>query len=75
MYLYFVNRASTRGYFLRQAMQRRTSVAFQQEIIKTQLLKVRQQNREKLADPSMNTMRLRSPEVVRIQIPVDASWE
>ena len=44
MYLYFVSLASTRGYFLRQAMQTRTSISFQQEIVKTQILKIRQES-------------------------------
>lgn len=44
VYLFYVNLSSTRGYFLRQAMQERSSVAFEYEIIKTQLLKVEQDN-------------------------------
>lgn len=46
LYLYYVNMASTRGYFLRQAMQENNSITFEHEIVKTQLLKVQQTNRE-----------------------------
>jgi len=74
IYLYFVSLASTRGYFLRQAMQRRTTISFQQEIIKTQLLKIRQESREKMRDPSLpiNT-RNTNTQVTRIVIPAPTS--
>lgn len=52
-YLYFVNLASTRGYFLRQAMQKYTSISFQQEIVKTDILKIKQANWEKMKTMSL----------------------
>jgi hypothetical protein len=48
IYLYYVNLASTRGYFLRQANQNYDAVNFQFEIVKTQLLSLKQENREKI---------------------------
>lgn len=53
LYLIYVNLSSTRGYFLRQAMQERDGAAFEYEIVKTQLLKVQQFNREKTDTTSM----------------------
>ena len=53
LYLVYVNLASTRGYFLRQAMQERDGAAFEYEIVKTQLLKVQQYNREKTDSNTM----------------------
>jgi len=50
VYLYFVSLSSTRGYFLRQAIQERTSISFQQEIVKTNILKIRKQNRENMKE-------------------------
>ena len=43
-YLYFVNLASTRGYFLKQANQNVTAITFKYEILKTKLLDYKQQN-------------------------------
>lgn len=52
-YLYFINLASTRGYFLRQAMQKHTSISFQQEIVKTEILKIKQFNWENMKSASL----------------------
>jgi len=43
-YLYFVNLASTRGYFLKQANQNIVAITFKYEILKTTLLDYKQQN-------------------------------
>ncbi len=43
-YLYFVNMASTRGYFLRQENQKLNTIFFQFEILKTKMLDYKQQN-------------------------------
>jgi len=48
IYLYYVNLASTRGYFLRQANQDYDAVNFQFEIVKTQLLSLKQENWAKI---------------------------
>jgi hypothetical protein len=47
-YLRFVSLASTEWYFLRQANNELTSVHFQYEIVKTELLNKTQGNREKM---------------------------
>lgn len=44
-YLYFINLASTRGYFLKQASQNMTTITFKYEILKTKLLDYKQKNR------------------------------
>jgi len=46
LYLYYVNRSSTRGYFLRQENQKLSTISFNYEILKTKLLDYRQANRE-----------------------------
>jgi hypothetical protein len=46
IYLYYVNRSSTEGYFLRQRTQELNSIAFNFEILKTRLLEQGQANRE-----------------------------
>jgi len=45
-YLIFINKASTRGYFLRQENQKLNAISFQFEIVKTKLLDYKQQNRD-----------------------------
>lgn len=69
VYLYFVSLSSTRGYFLRQAMQERTSISFQQEIIKTNILKVRQENWESMKEVTIQWWRPTQSNVVKIQLP------
>jgi len=68
VYLYFVSLSSTRGYFLRQAMQERTSISFQQEIVKTNILKIRQKNRENMKEITIQWGRPTQSAVVRIQV-------
>lgn len=48
IFFYYVNLASTRGYFLRQANQDHNAVNFQFEILKTELLTCKQKNWEKV---------------------------
>jgi len=43
-FLYYVNLASTRGYFLKKENQEMTAINFQHEILKTKLIDHRQQN-------------------------------
>lgn len=45
-YLLYVNRSSTRGYFLRQENQKLNTIQFDFEILKTTLLDYKQMNRE-----------------------------
>ncbi len=68
VYLYFVSLSSTRGYFLRQAMQERTSVSFQQEIVKTNILKIRQENWETMKEITIQGGRSTQSNVVKIQL-------
>ncbi len=51
-YLYFVNLSSTRWYFLKQANQDMTAITFKYEILKTQLLDYKQQNRDSIQSSS-----------------------
>jgi len=51
-YLYFVNLASTRGYFLKQANQNTVAITFKYEILKTKLLDYKQQNRNAVQSTS-----------------------
>lgn len=69
VYLYFISLSSTRGYFLRQAIQERTSVFFQQEIVKTNILKIRQENRENMKEFTIQWWKPAQSAVVRIQLP------
>ncbi|PJA48013.1 MAG: hypothetical protein CO170_04005 [candidate division SR1 bacterium CG_4_9_14_3_um_filter_40_9] len=46
MYLLYVNRSSTRGYFLRQENQKLSTIQFDFEILKTTLLDYKHMNRE-----------------------------
>jgi len=47
-YLLYVNRSSTRGYFLRQENQKLSTISFNFEILKTKLLDYKQINRESI---------------------------
>ena len=48
MYLYYVNLASTRGYFLRQERLKQDDIVFQYEILKTKILSHQQKNWDKV---------------------------
>ena len=52
IYLYYVNLSSTRGYFLRQETQRLSTISFNFEILKTELLDHRQENRSTIQGSS-----------------------
>lgn len=65
MYLFYVNLASTRGYFLRQERLKQDDIVFQYEILKTKILAHQQKNRD--------TMTMYKPEkdtIVRIKTQV-----
>jgi hypothetical protein len=52
-------------------MQRRTSISFQHEIVKTQLLKIRQEKWEQMREPTLkDTARNNDNNVIRITIPI-----
>jgi len=52
VYLYFVNLASTRWYFLRQENQKLNTISFQFEILKIKMLDYKQQNRDAINSTS-----------------------
>jgi hypothetical protein len=52
MFLIFVNRSSTQGYFLRQANNALTDTNFRYEIVKTDILDLQKLNRDKLNNTS-----------------------
>ncbi|MDD2537408.1 MAG: hypothetical protein PHU61_02875 [Candidatus Absconditabacteria bacterium] len=71
MFLIFVNKSSTEGYFLRQANNKLSNVNFNNEIMKTQILDLRRSNRDKLTDsdlygPSINLL---DANIESIQVP------
>jgi hypothetical protein len=70
MYLYYVSLASTRWYFLRQATQRRSTILFQHEIVKTQILKIKQTKWQEMRDPTTpNTLKNNNTNIIKITIP------
>jgi hypothetical protein len=58
MFLIFVNKSSTEGYFLRQANNNLADTTFKYDIIKTDLLDLQKANRDKL-----NTSELYGPSI------------
>ncbi len=59
MFLIYVNRSSTEGYFLRRANNQLNETNFKHEIVKTTILDLKRINRDKLNNsdlygPSMN---------------------
>jgi hypothetical protein len=54
MFLIFVNKSSTEGYFLRQAQNTLTNTEFKYEIIKTNILDLKKLNRDKLGQSDLN---------------------
>lgn len=54
MFLIFVNKSSTEGYFLRQAQNTLTNTEFKYEIIKTNILDLKKLNRDKLDHSDLN---------------------
>jgi len=66
-YLIFINKASTRGYFLRQENQKLSAISFQFEILKTKMLDYKQQNRDTIHGSTFkNDIVNVNTEVVRI---------
>ncbi|MCX6822656.1 MAG: hypothetical protein NTX91_01480 [candidate division SR1 bacterium] len=66
-YLIFINKASTRGYFLRQENQKLSAISFQFEILKTKMLDYKQQNRDTIHGSTFkNDVINVNTEVVRI---------
>lgn len=53
-YLIFINKASTRGYFLKKENQKLSTISFQFEILKTRMLDYKQKNWESVAGTSFS---------------------
>jgi hypothetical protein len=74
-YLVFINRASTRGYFLRQENQKLSAISFQFEILKTKMLDYKQQNRDTIHSSTLkNDIVNVNTEVVRIPTKVELGF-
>ena len=74
-YLYFVNMASTRGYFLRQENQKLSAISFQFEILKTKMLDYKQQNRDTIHFSALkNDIINVNTEIVRIPTKVELGF-
>lgn len=74
-YLYYVSLSSTRGYFLKQANQEMTSINFQYEILKTQLLEYKQYNRNTIQSSSFKRDVVDvSAEVVKLPVDVQLGF-
>lgn len=74
-YLYFVNMASTRGYFLRQENQKLSAISFQFEILNTKMLDYKQQNRDSIRSSAFkNDIVNVNTEVVRIPTMVELGF-
>ena len=74
-YLVFINKASTRGYFLRQENQKLSAISFQFEILKTKMLDYKQQNRDTIHSSTLkNDIVNVNTEVVRIPTKVELGF-
>ncbi|HRX63632.1 MAG TPA: hypothetical protein P5060_00835 [Candidatus Absconditabacterales bacterium] len=75
-YLRFVSLASTEGYFLRQANNDLNSISFQHEIIKTEVLEQKRNNREQMYgnNQSKRIVDIR-PEIVRIPSKTELTYK
>ena len=74
-YLVFVNKASTRWYFLRQENQKLSAISFQFEILKTKMLDYKQQNRDTIHSSTLkNDIVNVNTEVVRIPTRVELGF-
>lgn len=71
--LYYINLSSTRGYFLRQANQSLSTADFEHEIIRSELLKLKQTNRENMrwSSSSRSVVNVRA-EIVSIPVESDS---
>ncbi|MCF7835092.1 hypothetical protein K9M48_03485 [Candidatus Gracilibacteria bacterium] len=69
IYLYFVNKSSTQGYFLRQANNDLNTIKFRYEIVKTTVLNHKQLNRQEMHDNFGSKDRVIdvSPKIVDLQ--------
>ncbi len=75
-YLRFVSLASTEWYFLRQANNDLNSISFQHEIIKTEVLEQKRNNREQMYwnNQSKRIVDIR-PEIVRIPSKTELTYK
>lgn len=52
IYLYYINRSSTEGYFLRQENNKLNTISFNFEVLKIKLLDYKQKNRDSIQSSS-----------------------
>lgn len=69
IYLYFINKSSTQWYFLRQANNDLNTIKFKYEIVKTNVLNYKQQNRQDMHETFWNTNRVVDIRATIVSIP------
>jgi hypothetical protein len=69
IYLYFVNKSSTQWYFLRQANNDLNTIKFKYEIVKTNVLNYKQQNRQDMHDTFWTNNRVVDIHAAIVSIP------
>ncbi|MFZ2151406.1 MAG: hypothetical protein WAZ12_01045 [Candidatus Absconditicoccaceae bacterium] len=69
IYLYFINKSSTQGYFLRQANNDLNTIKFKYEIVKTNVLNYKQQNRQEMHETFGNSNRVVDIRATIVSIP------
>ncbi len=69
IYLYFINKSSTQWYFLRQANNDLNTIKFKYEIVKTNVLNYKQQNRQEMHETFWNTNRVVDIRATIVSIP------
>jgi hypothetical protein len=69
IYLYFINKSSTQWYFLRQANNDLNTIKFKYEIVKTNVLNYKQQNRKQIHETFWNNNRVVDIHATIVSIP------
>ena len=69
IYLYFINKSSTQWYFLRQANNDLNTIKFKYEIVKTNVLNYKQQNRQEMHETFWNSNRVVDIRATIVSIP------
>lgn len=70
IYLYYINLASTRWYFLRQENQKLSTLSFKNDILTTNVLKYQKYNRDELHEANNNIDRIEIIQAQIVQVPV-----
>ena len=69
VYLYYVNLASTRWYFLRKEDQNLDNLSFKNDILTTQVLQFQKNNRDELHEANNNIDRIQIIKAQIVQVP------